>query len=113
VRWDIPIVHVAEIDHIDVTYDGAGLLSRSNEQLEHDIKGEAGRCCGRRSCRPATLLYVISSMRAKLVRWPGVQSASVEVNAVWLEMTDAPASKCDVAPKSEFEGWGAFRGRLI
>src|SRR5580693_7344583 len=90
----IPIVPFSEIDHLDITIDGADEV---DEQLNL-IKGGGGALLREKIVASATLFYIIIVDESKLVRHLGKFPLPVEVAPFGWEMTEQKLAKLGCKP---------------
>src|SRR5580692_6181792 len=91
---NIPIVPFSEIDHLDVTIDGADEV---DDQLNL-IKGGGGALLREKIVASATLFYIIIVDESKLVRQLGKFPLPVEVAPFGWEMTKLQLGKLGCKP---------------
>jgi ribose 5-phosphate isomerase A len=99
---NIPIVPFSEIDHLDVTIDGADEV---DDQLNL-IKGGGGALLREKIVASATLFYIIIVDESKLVRQLGKFPLPVEVVPFWWELTFRRLVELGGAPRIRMAGSG-------
>jgi len=92
---EIPIIPFAEIDHIDLTIDGADEV---DEQLNL-IKGGGGALLREKIVASATEFYIIIVDQSKLVSKLGKFPLPVEVAPFWWELTMRKLAALGGTPK--------------
>ncbi len=101
---NIPIVPFSEIDHLDVTIDGADEV---DEQLNL-IKGGGGALLREKIVASATRFYIIIVDESKLVRQLGKFPLPVEVAPFWWELTFRRLVELGGAPRMRISGDAPF-----
>lgn len=92
---NIPIVPFAEIDHLDVTIDGADEV----DQQLNLIKGGGGALLREKIVAAATKFYVIIVDESKLVRQLGAFPLPVEVTPFGWELTERRLRELGCTPR--------------
>src|SRR5882757_4174464 len=92
---NIPIVPFAEIDHIDITIDGADEV----DQQLNLIKGGGGALLREKIVAAATKFYVIIVDESKLVKHLGKFPLPVEVVPFAWELTQRRLGELDCTPR--------------
>lgn len=101
---NIPIVPFSEIDHLDVTIDGADEV---DEQLNL-IKGGGGALLREKIVASATRFYIIIVDESKLVRQLGKFPLPVEVVPFWWDLTFRRLVELGGAPRMRMAGDAPF-----
>src|ERR1700744_2972244 len=99
-EWGIPIVPFSEIDHLDITIDGADEV---DEKLNL-IKGGGGALLREKIVASATRLYIIIVDESKLVRHLGKFPLPVEVAPFGWELTRRRLEELGGAPRMRMAG---------
>ena len=101
---EIPIVPFAEVDHLDITIDGADEVDAGLNL----IKGGGGALLREKIVASATRFYIIIVDESKLVRELGKFPLPVEVAPFWWELTFRRLQELGGAPKMRMAGDGPF-----
>jgi ribose 5-phosphate isomerase A len=96
----IPIVPFSEIDHLDITIDGADEV---DEKLNL-IKGGGGALLREKIVASATRFYIIIVDESKLVRWLGKFALPVEVAPFGWELTSRRLEELGGHPRMRMAG---------
>jgi ribose 5-phosphate isomerase A len=100
----IPIVPFAEIDHLDVTIDGADEV----DQQLNLIKGGGGALLREKIVAAATKFYIIIVDESKLVRHLGQFPLPVEVTPFGWELTERRLRELGCTPKMRMKDGQPF-----
>jgi len=100
----IPIVPFAEIDHLDVTIDGADEV----DQQLNLIKGGGGALLREKIVAAATRFYVIIVDESKLVRQLGAFPLPVEVTPFGWELTERRLRRLGCEPRMRMKEGAPF-----
>jgi ribose 5-phosphate isomerase A len=101
---NIPIVPFAEIDHLDVTIDGADEV----DQQLNLIKGGGGALLREKIVAAATKFYIIIVDESKLVRQLGAFPLPVEVTPFGWELTERRLRELGCEPRMRMKDGVAF-----
>jgi ribose 5-phosphate isomerase A len=101
---NIPIVPFAEIDHLDVTIDGADEV----DQELNLIKGGGGALLREKIVAQATRFYVIIVDESKLVRQLGAFPLPVEVTPFGWELTERRLRELGCTPRMRMKDGAPF-----
>src|ERR1700744_2381745 len=99
-EWGIPIVPFSEIDHLDITIDGADEV---DEELNL-IKGGGGALLREKIVASATRFYIIIVDESKLVRQLGKFPLPVEITPFCWELTKRRLEELGGAPRMRMAG---------
>ncbi|MBS1601678.1 MAG: ribose-5-phosphate isomerase RpiA [Bacteroidetes bacterium] len=101
---NIPLVPFAEIDHLDVTIDGADEV----DQELNLIKGGGGALLREKIVAQATRFYVIIVDESKLVRQLGAYPLPVEVTPFGWELTERRLRALGCTPRMRMKDGAPF-----